>query len=152
MTSTTLIATEPGGMTTVRAHGRKPICLDFAKLGRRQFDRLNQKLGAQFIRGFVLRHELAAFIAAHENANAQLDTICQEVHYSDGVYLLLKCVQGIWYITDIFLDAIPDGATRTFFPVFVWQSIRRGVRLVLRQVLCGWRETYQQPKREVKIA
>lgn len=75
--------------------------VDFTRSGWRQFAKLNRKLGARFIRGFILRHELAAYLTAHEAAGTPLDEGCQEVRYEDGVYLLLKKMQGVWYITDV---------------------------------------------------
>ena len=75
---------------------------DFTRSGWRQFMRLNRSLGARFLRGFVLRYELAAYLTAHEAAGAELDEGCQEVCYENGVYLLLRKMQGMWYITDIF--------------------------------------------------
>ena len=81
---------------------RKQAQVDFTRSGWRQFFKLNRSLGARFIRGFVLRHELAAYLTAHEAAGVELDEGCQEVCYENGVYLLLRKMQGVWYITDIF--------------------------------------------------
>lgn len=81
---------------------RKQAQVDFTRSGWRQFFRLNRSLGARFLRGFVLRYELAAYLTAHEAAGAELDEGCQEVCYENGVYLLLRKMQGMWYITDIF--------------------------------------------------
>ena len=78
------------------------VQVEFTRTGWRQFARLNRSLGARFIRAFILRYELAAYLTEHEAAGVQLDTECQEVRYVDGVYLLLRKSQGIWYITDIF--------------------------------------------------
>lgn len=76
--------------------------VEFTRTGWRQFARLNRSLGARFIWTFVLRYELAAYLAEHEAAGVKLDTECQEVRYVDGVYLLLRKSQGVWYITDVF--------------------------------------------------
>ena len=64
---------------------RKQAQVDFTRSGWRQFMRLNRSLGAQFIRGFVLRYELAAYLTAHEAAGVELDEGCQEVCYENGV-------------------------------------------------------------------
>ena len=64
--------------------------VDFTRSGWQQFAKLNRKLGARFIRGFILRHELAAYLTAYEAAGTPLDEGCQEVRYEDGVYLLLN--------------------------------------------------------------
>ena len=37
----------------------RPAQVDFTRSGWRQFAKLNRRLGARFIRGFVLRFELA---------------------------------------------------------------------------------------------
>ena len=80
----------------------RPAQVVFTRSGWRQFFKLNRSLGARFIRGFVLRYELAAYLTAHEAAGAELDEGCQEVCYENGIYLLLRKMQGMWYITDIF--------------------------------------------------
>ena len=46
----------------------KHVRVDFTRSSWRQFTRLNRNLGARFIRGFVLRYELAAYLTAHEAA------------------------------------------------------------------------------------
>ena len=81
---------------------QKQAQVDFTRSGWRQFMRLNRSLGARFLRGFVLRYELAAYLTAHEAADVELDEGCQEICYENGVYLLLRKMQGVWYITDIF--------------------------------------------------
>ena len=80
---------------------RKQAQVDFTRSGWRQFIRLNRSLGARFLRGFVLRYELVAYLTAHEAAGTELDEGCQAVCYENGVYLLLRKMQGVWYITDI---------------------------------------------------
>ena len=110
--------------------------VDFTRSGWRQFAKLNRKLGARFIRGFILRHELAAYLTAHEAAGTPLDEGCQEVCYENGVYLLLHKMQGVWYITDIFAAE----ETVAYEPVFFWQKIRRGTDFILAHILSGWRQ------------
>ena len=110
--------------------------VDFTRSGWRQFARLNRRLGVRFIRGFVLRYELGVYLAAHEDAGAPLDEGCMEVRYEDGVYLLLRKMQGVWYITDIFVTE----ETVAYEPVFLWQKIRRGADFILAHVLSGWRQ------------
>ena len=72
---------------------RKQAQVDFTRSGWRQFFKLNRSLGARFIRGFVLRYELAAYLTAHEAAGTELDEGCQEVCYENDVYLLLRKMQ-----------------------------------------------------------
>ena len=114
---------------------RKQAQVDFTRSGWQQFFRLNRSLGARFLRGFVLRYELAAYLTAHEAAGVELDEGCLEVCYENGVYLLLRKMQGVWYITDIFATE----ETVAYEPVFFWKQIKRGVNLILAYVLSGWR-------------
>ena len=116
-----------------RTMQRAPVA--FTRSGWKQFTRLNRALGARFIRAFVLQHELAVYLAEHEANGVQLDTECQEVCYEDGVYLLLRKMQGVWYIIDTF-DAEEAVA---YAPVYVWQRIRRGAECMLAHLLTGWR-------------
>ena len=115
---------------------RKQAQVDFTRSGWRQFMRLNRTLGARFLRGFVLRYELAAYLTAHEAAGVELDEGCQEVRYENGVYLLLRKMQGVWYITDIFATE----ETVAYEPVFFWKQIKHGVNLILAHILSGWRQ------------
>ena len=114
--------------------------VDFTRSGWRQFFRLNRSLGARFLRGFVLRYELAAYLTAHEAAGTPLDEGCQEVRYEDGVYLLLKKMQGVWYITDVFVTE----ATVAYEPMFFWKQIKRGASFILAHDLTGWRALTQR--------
>ena len=110
--------------------------VEFTRSGWRQLARLNRSLGARFIRAFVLRHELSAYLAEHEASGVHLDTECQEVRYVDGVYLLLRRSQGIWYITDVFAAEEGDD----YEPMYFWQRVRRGAGCVLIRLLIGWRQ------------
>ena len=112
------------------------VQVEFTRTGWRQFARLNRSLGARFIRAFILRYELAAYLTEHEAAGVHLDTECQEVRYVDGVYLLLRKSQGVWYITDVFAaeEAI------SYEPVYFWQRIKRGASYILARLLIGWRQ------------
>ena len=120
---------------------RKQAQVDFTRSGWRQFFKLNRSLGARFLRGFVLRYELAAYLTAHEAAGVDLDEGCQEIRYEGGVYLL----QGVWYITDVFCteEAV------AYEPVFIWKRIRRGASFILAHVLIGWQALTQRMVRVV---
>lgn len=107
----------------------------FSRDGWKQFERLNRALGTRYVKAFMLKLELDMFLKAHMNGGHHLDTICQELHYHSGIYLLLKCVGGEWIITDIWQDDIPDD----YRPIFVWQRIKRGIVLLAAKVLVGWR-------------
>ena len=112
------------------------VPVEFTRTGWRQFARLNRSLGARFIRAFNLRYELAAYLTEHEAAGVQLDTECQEVRYVDGVYLLLRKSQGIWYITDVFTAKEAVG----YEPIYFWQRVKRGASYILARLLIGWRQ------------
>ena len=112
------------------------VQVEFTRTGWRQFARLNRNLGARFIRAFILRYELAAYLAEHEAAGVKLDTECQEVRYVDGVYLLLRKSQGIWYITEVFTAEEAVG----YKPIYFWQRIKRGASYILAHLLIGWRQ------------
>ena len=112
------------------------VQVEFTRTGWRQFARLNRSLGARFIRAFILRYELTAYLAEHEAAGVKLDTECQEVRYVDGVYLLLRKSQGVWYITDVFTAEEAVG----YEPVYFWQRIKRGASYILARLLIGWRQ------------
>ena len=114
--------------------------VDFTRSGWQQFARLNRKLGVRFIRGVILRNELGLYLAAHEAAGIELDEGCQEVRYEDGVYLLLKKMQGVWYITDVFAAE----EALAYEPVFFWMQIKRSVSFILAHVLTGWRALTQR--------
>ena len=108
--------------------------VEFTRSGWRQLARLNRSMGARLIRAFVLCHELSAYLAEHEASGVHLDTECQEVRYVDGVYLLLRRSQDIWYITDVFAAEEGDG----YKPMYFWQRVRRGAGCVLIRLLLGW--------------
>ena len=110
--------------------------VEFTRSGWRQLARLNRSLGARLIRAFVLCHELSAYLAEHEAGGVHLDTECQEVRYVDGVYLILRRSQGIWYIMDVFAAEEGDG----YEPMYFWQRVRRGAGCVLIRLLIGWRQ------------
>ena len=133
------------GITGQTQNSLRTAQVDFTRSGWRQFARLNRGLGARFIRGFVLRYELAAYLTAHEAAGVELDEGCLEVRYEDGVYLLLKKMQGVWYITDVF---VAEGAV-VYEPVFFWKQIKRGASFILAHVLTGCRSLTQRMVRTV---
>lgn len=110
------------------------VQIDFTRSGWRQFAKMNRLLGIRFIKGFILRRELAAYIAAHYESGNSLDPVCQEVRYEGGVYLLLQQCGSIWYITDIWNTEEPVG----FSPVLFWKRVKRGCREILRQIVIGW--------------
>ncbi len=119
-----------------RSITRKIIHIDISRNTWKQFAGKNALLGNRFLRLFVLRLEVASYIAEHENAGVYLDTDCHELRYDDGIYLLLRRLQGVWYITDVILEDAP----KEFEPVYHWRRIKRGFSTLLARVLVGWQE------------
>ena len=111
------------------------VSIDFTKQGWRQFARLNASLGTRYIRAFILKRDVAEYIAAHEAASIKLDTECQELRYDGGVHLLLRKVQGTWLITDMFCTE----EAAVFAPVYFWTRVRWGCNLLLVRLITGWR-------------
>lgn len=121
--------------------------IQFTRSGWKQFCRVNRSLGARYIRAFVLKHELAAYLLAHEAADIHMDTECQEIRYDDGIYLLLRKMQGEWYITDVILADGPD----TFLPVYTVRNILRGFMSVISLVFTGWRAQFGKTDKKAVI-
>lgn len=113
--------------------------IDFTRSGWRQLEKVNRALGPRFLCAFTLRRELAAYIAKHMACGFHLDSECHEVRYEDGVYLLLKQMGGIWYVTDVIAEEEPAG----FAPVYLWTLVKRGASRLLTRVLIGWRQLPQ---------
>ena len=122
----------------ISSNGRKQIKVqvEFSRTGRRHFTRLKRSLETRSIRAFVLQYELATYLAEHEAAGVKLDTECQEVRYVDGVYLLLRKSQGVWYITDVFTAE----EVVNYEPMYFWQRFKRGTSYLLVRLLIGWRQ------------
>ena len=114
----------------------KPI-IDFTRSGWRSFEKVNCALGAHFIRPFMLRAELAEYIAAHEQRGHHFDTDGVDIRYDGGVYVVLRKMQGVWYIVDAYLTDTPV----EFKPIYFWQRIQRGVSSLLARLIIGWRVT-----------
>ena len=49
-------------------------------------------------------------------------------------------MQGVWYITDVFVTE----ATVAYEPMFFWKQIKRGASFILAHVLTGWRALTQR--------
>lgn len=128
---------------------RRSAQVEFSRIGWREFARMNRFLGTRYIKAYVMLREVAAYIRAHEEQDIHLDTQCQEIHYDNGIYLLLMRCQGIWYITEIWATDVPIG----FTPVYIWQRVKRGWREFIAHALVGWRVTACEPSpgREVAV-
>ncbi len=89
----------------------------------------------------VLRTELSEYITQHEAAGAALDENCLEVRYEDGIYVLLRKMQGEWYVTDVIADKdILNADIVAYKPVYVWQKLKQGLDYVIARILVGWRQ------------
>ncbi len=111
------------------------VIIDFTRAAWRSFEKVNRILGAHYIRPFVLRNELAAYIAAHEAQGHHFDTEGEELRYDGGVYVVIRKMQGVWYIIDAYMTEPPA----EFEPIYFWQRIRRGINYVLAKLIIGWR-------------
>ena len=111
------------------------VSIDFTHSGWRKLNKINQQLGALFIRPFVLKNELAEYIAAHEASGVRFDTEGEDIRYDNGVHLIIRKMQGVWHIVDVYLTEIPT----SYKPVFFWQRIKCGIDYVLAKFVIGWR-------------
>ncbi len=127
--------------------------IQFTRSGWKQFCKVNRSLvggvlpGIRFIRAFVLKNELSAYLTAHEAAGIHMDTDCQEVRYDDGIYLLLRKMQGEWYITDVILAEAPD----IFLPIYTVRNVLRGFMSVIALVFTGWRHQVGKTEKKAVI-
>ncbi len=124
------------------------VIIDFTHAGWRSFEKVNRVLGARFIRPFVLRNELAAYIAAHEAQGHHFDTEGEELRYDGGVYVVIRKMQGVWYIIDAYMTETPAD----FEPIYFWQRIQRGVNYVLAKLVIGWRVTKTRGRNRLGIS
>lgn len=111
------------------------VSIDFTRSGWRKLHKINQRLGALFIRPFVLENELAEYIAAHEASGVCFDTEGEDIRYDHGVHLIIRKMQGVWHIVDVYLTEEPSA----YKPVFFWQRVKRGIDYVLAKIVIGWR-------------
>lgn len=111
--------------------------IDFTHAGWRSFEKVNKLLGVHYIRPFVLRNKLTAYIAAHEARGVFFDTEGTDIRYDSGVYVVMCKMQGVWYIIDAYRTETPAA----FEPIYFWQRIRRGINYVLAKLVIGWRVT-----------
>ncbi len=124
------------------------VIIDFTRAGWRSFEKVNRALGAHYIRPFVLRNELAAYIAAHEAQGHHFDTEGEELRYDGGVYVVIRKMQGVWYIIDAYMTETPA----EFEPIYFWQRIQRGVNYVLAKLIIGWRVTKTRGRNRLGIS
>lgn len=113
----------------------KTVSIDFTRSGWNKLNRINQQLGALFIRPFVMKNELAEYIAAHEASGIHFDTEGEDIRYDNGVHLIIRKVQGVWQIVDVYMTEEPIA----YKPIFFWSRIKQGIDYVLARLVIGWR-------------
>ncbi len=109
------------------------VTVNFTKAGMRQLRTLSKNLNP-----IIVCKEVSQYINYFSQANKPLDMGGQELCFDKGVYIILRCMSGIWYITDIWMI----DTTRKTFPVAVygWERIRKGCGMLLCKVLMCWRQ------------
>ena len=95
----------------------------------------------------VFKLELARYIRAHEAAGKQFDTECQEVRYDDGVYLLMRKMNGSWLVTELWSEN--TAAACEYKPHFIITTVREGFRTLMAKVLACW-ECLSTPRYALK--
>ena len=116
-------------------HAEK-VRVRFTRDGLRQLSRLHRLPGSTFLRAVTIRAALALYIAAHESKNIHFDTDGQEVTYQNGISLVLRKEQDVWFVTDVIGGEEGVG----YAPVFVWTQFKRGCSFILAQILVGWQK------------
>ncbi len=109
------------------------IRIDFTRIGRRSFNRVNAKLGSAFIRFYQLERDLAEYIERHLDNG--IDMISEfDVRYDDGILLTVYLSGGIYYIKEVTVI----GEIIAHKAVWLWQKIKHGCDLIACQILSGW--------------
>ena len=116
----------------------------FTKDGWRQLSQSKSIQGSMFFRAVTIKNELALYIAAHEQRAIHFDTESQEIRYQNGITLIIRKEQGIWFITDVI-----STAEVSFEPVFFWTRLKQGCSFILAHVLIGWRKLRAQVQRGI---
>ena len=110
----------------------------FSKDGWRQLAKINRSFGGNFIRAFILKNEIAVYIAAHAQTGRRFDDVL-ELRYDEHISVVLENRNGAWYITDV----ITTGETAGFMPLYFWTRIKRGCDIVCARILIGWRRLFE---------
>ena len=109
------------------------IRIDFTKAGRREFNRVNAKLGKAYIRFFMMERDLAEYIERHIDGGNPL--IAEfDVRYEGDIVLTIYCSGGIYYIKGV----SNIGTVIGFTAIMLWQRFKQGCDYRFRQVLSGW--------------
>lgn len=106
----------------------------FSKEGWRQFRKIDRRFGANIIRAYILKRELAVYIVSYEHSGRHFeDSIA--LRYDENISVILENMNGCWYITDV--ETIDP--TADYVPVYFWTRIKRDCSIVAARVLIGWR-------------
>ena len=111
------------------------VSIEFTRDGWKQLLQHNTSPVSAFIQSINIKADLALYITAHEEKGIFMDTECQELCYQSGLFLIIRKVHGIWYITDVFTTGEDAG----YVPVYFWMRVKRGCKLVAARVLICWR-------------
>ena len=109
------------------------VPVDFTRNGWKAFCRLNNRLGANFIRAFILKRELAEYIERHlEDGYPMIAEF--DVLHEDGIVLTVYLCHGVYYISDVccigeVIGHRPYFTLRHHMTSFGWR---------FAEVLCGW--------------
>ena len=114
--------------------GCRDISVNISRSGWRKLGNMNRELGANYIRAYEVRMELCAYLKMYEDAGMSLDTQWQELRYDEKICLIIRKVQGIWYVIDIW---ITDMAMCTV-PLYMWKVMRKSGREIMTRILIGW--------------
>ena len=110
------------------------VRIEFTKDGWRQFAKINRSFGGNFIRAFILKNEIAVYIAAHAQNGRRFDDVL-ELRYDEHLSVILENRNGVWYITDVILT----GESTGYVPLYFWTRIKHGCDIVCARILIGWR-------------
>ena len=119
------------------------VRVEFTRDSWQQLLRFHPSIISAFIQTVNIKADLGLYIAAYKEHGFHLDNECQEVRYQPGMFLILRNVRGVWYITEVYTTGEDDG----FVPVFFWTRIKRGCNILVARVLICWRRLTKQPQR-----
>ena len=111
------------------------VRIEFTREGWQQLLRLHPSPISAFIQTVNIKADLGLYIASYEERGIHLDNECQEVCYQSGMFLILRNVRGVWYVTEVYTT----GETEGFKPVYLWTRIKRGYNVLAARVLICWR-------------
>ena len=114
------------------------VRIEFTKDGWRQLAKINRSFGGNFIRAFILKNEIAVYIAAHAQNGRRFDDVL-ELRYDEHLSVLLENRNGVWYITDVIVTDTGEG----YAPLYFWTRIKRGCNIICARILIGWRRLFK---------